>query len=198
MRIYANEFSFYYAGSLIFLSLHGREKFTRKKKKKKSCHSEEWKSIKRKIASSSIFGKTWRNGRLWNNSVTVASRISAWHQRISRDRNFERRKKKKKEIPTRFPTCDRNVPITCVASEYGVRESLFTSNDPNMMGTPEELVGLSCCVGSIFVPLPKQLHVTLHFNWTTASRSATRITIPRALSPAKGSRGLFPSSSHPR
>jgi len=54
-----------------------------------------------------------------------------------------------------------SVLITCVASEYGVRESLFTSNDPNMMGTPEELEGLSCCVGTIFGPLPKELHV--HF-----------------------------------
>lgn len=54
-----------------------------------------------------------------------------------------------------------SVLITCVASEYGVGESLFTSNDPNMMGTPEELEGLSCCVGTIFGPLPKELHV--HF-----------------------------------
>lgn len=53
------------------------------------------------------------------------------------------------------------VLITCVASEYGVGESLFTSNDPNMMGIPEELEGLSCCVGTIFGPLPKELHV--HF-----------------------------------
>lgn len=62
----------------------------------------------------------------------------------------------------RFPAQWKSWPIviTWVASEYGVRESLFTSNDPNMIDTPEELEGLSCCVGTIFGPVPKELHFT--------------------------------------
>jgi len=65
------------------------------------------------------------------------------------------------------------------------------------MDTPEELEGLSCCVGSIFGPRENSTYTSLQLN---NIKSATRITIPRA-SPRDerkkkggGSGGLFLSS----
>lgn len=101
------------------------------------------------------------------------------------------------EVP---PVQRKSRPLTCVASEYGVRESLFTSNDPNVIGTPEELEGLSCCVGTIFGPLPKELSTCTSPQLNHDVKSATRITIPRALRPLgeRTSTIIYLSSGHPR